>query len=157
MGWNGGRDENDLLEVEYFSNLFCPPEVTQMDGIEGSPEQANPFFSYPRSLFYLSFPPLVDYMISAFWNNGIVEQWNDDLEEMRRPSDLFSLVFQYSINPIFQHSIARLLFTDLSLSINNKFSRRQFFQPHGPKGVKFGGADSDLCPQAQLESIIESC
>jgi hypothetical protein len=83
MRWNGGRDENDLLEVEYVSNLFCPPEMTQMDGIEGSPEQANPFFSNPRSLFYLYFPPLVDGMISAFWNNGIVENWNDDLEEMR--------------------------------------------------------------------------
>jgi hypothetical protein len=50
-----------------------------------------------------------------------------------------------------------LSFSDLSFSINNKFSRGQFLQPHGAKRVEFGGADSDLCTQAQLESVIESC
>jgi hypothetical protein len=38
MGWNGGRDEDDLLKVEGFSNFLCSPEVTQMDGIEGPPK-----------------------------------------------------------------------------------------------------------------------
>jgi hypothetical protein len=38
MGWNGGRDEDDLVKVERFSNFLCTPEVTQMDGIEGPPK-----------------------------------------------------------------------------------------------------------------------
>jgi len=38
MGWNGGRYENDLVKVERLSNFLCTPEVTQMDGIEGSPK-----------------------------------------------------------------------------------------------------------------------
>jgi hypothetical protein len=38
MGWNGGRNEEDLLEVESLSNFFRPPEVTQMDGVEGPAE-----------------------------------------------------------------------------------------------------------------------
>jgi hypothetical protein len=42
MRGNGGRDENNLLEIESFSNLFCPPEVTQMDGIEGSSKKTDP-------------------------------------------------------------------------------------------------------------------
>jgi len=40
--WDGGRDEDDLLESECLPNLFCAPEVTQMNGIEGPPKQANP-------------------------------------------------------------------------------------------------------------------
>ncbi len=41
-----------------------------------------------------------------------------------------------------------LLYSYLSFSINNKFRRGQLFQPHGTKGVDFGGADSDLSTQA---------
>jgi hypothetical protein len=73
MGRDGGRDEDDLLEAKCFSNFFRSPEVTQMDGIEGPPEQANPLLRYPRFLFYLCFPPIVDRVVSALWNNGIVE------------------------------------------------------------------------------------
>jgi len=35
MGRNGGRDEDDLLELEGLPNFFCTPEMTKMDGIEG--------------------------------------------------------------------------------------------------------------------------
>jgi hypothetical protein len=35
MWWNGRWDEMDLLEVERLSNFLGPPEVTQMDRIEG--------------------------------------------------------------------------------------------------------------------------
>lgn len=38
MGWNGGRDEDNLLKVECLPNFLCTPEVTQMDGIEGPSE-----------------------------------------------------------------------------------------------------------------------
>ena len=50
-----------------------------------------------------------------------------------------------------------LSFSDLSFSINDKFSCCQLLQSHGAKGVEFGGADPDLCTEAQLESVIESC
>jgi hypothetical protein len=35
MGRNGGRDEDDLLELEGLPNFFCTPEMTKMNGIEG--------------------------------------------------------------------------------------------------------------------------
>jgi hypothetical protein len=35
MGRNGGRDEDNLLELEGLPNLLCTPEMTQMNGIEG--------------------------------------------------------------------------------------------------------------------------
>jgi hypothetical protein len=35
MGWNGGRDEDNLLKVECLPNFLCTPEVTQMDGMCG--------------------------------------------------------------------------------------------------------------------------
>jgi hypothetical protein len=38
MGGNGGGDEDDLLKKECLPNLFCTPEVTQMDGIESPSE-----------------------------------------------------------------------------------------------------------------------
>jgi len=38
MGRNGGRDENDLIEVEGLPNLFGPSEMAEMDGIEGPSE-----------------------------------------------------------------------------------------------------------------------
>jgi hypothetical protein len=41
MGWNGGRDENNLLQMKCLPNFFYTPEVTQMDGIEGAAEQPN--------------------------------------------------------------------------------------------------------------------
>jgi len=41
MGWNGCRDEDHLLESEGLPNLFRPPEMTPMDGIEGSSEKPN--------------------------------------------------------------------------------------------------------------------
>jgi len=41
MGWDGGRDEDDLLEVKCFSNFFRPPEVPLMDRVEGSSKETN--------------------------------------------------------------------------------------------------------------------
>jgi hypothetical protein len=41
MRWDGGGDEDDLLEPECLPNLFCAPKVTQMDGIEGTPKKPN--------------------------------------------------------------------------------------------------------------------
>jgi len=38
MRGDGGRDEDDFFEVKCPSNFFSPPEVTQMDGVKGSPE-----------------------------------------------------------------------------------------------------------------------
>jgi hypothetical protein len=35
MGWNVGRDENDLLQMKCLPNFFYTPEVTQMNRIEG--------------------------------------------------------------------------------------------------------------------------
>jgi hypothetical protein len=35
MGWNGGRDEDDLLQPEDLPNLLRTPEMTQMNGVEG--------------------------------------------------------------------------------------------------------------------------
>jgi hypothetical protein len=43
MGGNGGRDEDDLTELECLPNFFRAPEMTEMDGIEGPPKQPNPF------------------------------------------------------------------------------------------------------------------
>ena len=42
MGWNEGRDEIDLLQVKCLPDLFCTPEVTQMDRVEGTAKQPNP-------------------------------------------------------------------------------------------------------------------
>jgi len=36
MGGDGGRNEEDLLELECLPNFFCTPEMTKMDGIEGA-------------------------------------------------------------------------------------------------------------------------
>jgi hypothetical protein len=38
VGWNGGRDEDDLLELEGLPDFFCTPEMAQMNGIEGPSE-----------------------------------------------------------------------------------------------------------------------
>jgi hypothetical protein len=35
MGWNGGRDEDDLRELEGLPDFFRTPEMAQMNGIEG--------------------------------------------------------------------------------------------------------------------------
>jgi hypothetical protein len=35
MRWNGGRDEDDLLELERLPDFLCTPEMTEMDRIEG--------------------------------------------------------------------------------------------------------------------------
>jgi len=35
MGRNGGRDEDDLLQLEGLPNFLRTPEMTQMNGIEG--------------------------------------------------------------------------------------------------------------------------
>jgi hypothetical protein len=38
MRGDGGRDEDDLIEVEGLPNFFCTPEMTEMDGVEGPSE-----------------------------------------------------------------------------------------------------------------------
>jgi hypothetical protein len=38
MGRESSRYEDHFVKAEGFSNLFCSPEVTQMDGIECPPE-----------------------------------------------------------------------------------------------------------------------
>jgi hypothetical protein len=38
MGWDRGRNENNLLELKCLANFFRTPEVTQMDGVEGASE-----------------------------------------------------------------------------------------------------------------------
>lgn len=73
MGWNGGGDEDDLLELKRFSNLFGSPEVSLMDGIEGSSKKANPFFYGPMFLFYLCCPPAFNSTTLLFWNHGRME------------------------------------------------------------------------------------
>jgi hypothetical protein len=42
MGRDGGRDEDDFLELEGLPNFLCTPEMTQMYGIEGPSKQTNP-------------------------------------------------------------------------------------------------------------------
>jgi len=58
MRGDGGRDEDDFFEVKCPSNFFCPPEVTQMDGVKGSPEQAN--LSSCGLLSYFSTLPIIN-------------------------------------------------------------------------------------------------
>jgi hypothetical protein len=36
VGRNGGRDEDDLIELECLPNLFRTPEVAKMNGVESS-------------------------------------------------------------------------------------------------------------------------
>jgi hypothetical protein len=43
----------------------------------------------------------------------------------------------------------------LAIPVDNEFGGCQFFESHRAEGMKLGGADSYLCPQAELESIIE--
>ena len=47
MGWDGCWDKDHLREAECLPNFFCPPEVTQMDGIECPSEEPNPFLCRP--------------------------------------------------------------------------------------------------------------
>jgi hypothetical protein len=41
MRRNGGRNENDLLKVKNFPNLFCTAEVTQMNRIESPSKEPD--------------------------------------------------------------------------------------------------------------------
>jgi hypothetical protein len=41
MGRNGGRDKDDLVELECLPNLFRTPEMTEMDGVEGPSKQPD--------------------------------------------------------------------------------------------------------------------
>jgi hypothetical protein len=34
--WQGGRDEQDLVESTNFAHLFGNPQMREMDGIEGA-------------------------------------------------------------------------------------------------------------------------
>ena len=43
-----------------------------------------------------------------------------------------------------------LLFSYLSISINNIFRCRQFCQSHRPSGMELLGADADFCPKSKL-------
>ena len=43
MGRNGCWDEDHSFKPEGLLNLFCSPEMTQVDGIEGPSEEPNPF------------------------------------------------------------------------------------------------------------------
>jgi hypothetical protein len=52
MGRDRRRNEDDLLELECLPNLFRPPEVTQMNGVESPPKKTNP--PARRLLFDLS-------------------------------------------------------------------------------------------------------
>ena len=58
MGRNGGRDEDDLIELECLPNFFCTSEMTKMDGIEGTSKQPN--FSTFGLLFYFSILPYLE-------------------------------------------------------------------------------------------------
>jgi hypothetical protein len=58
MGRDRGRNEDNLLELECLPDFFRPPEVTQMDGIEGPAEQPNP--STRGLLFDLSTLPYIE-------------------------------------------------------------------------------------------------
>jgi hypothetical protein len=42
---NRRRDEDHLLEVKKLSNLLRSPEMSQMNGIKGPPEETHPLFS----------------------------------------------------------------------------------------------------------------
>jgi hypothetical protein len=48
MRREGRRDENHLLETEGFPNLFRPPQMTHMDGIEGAAKE--PYFPFTLCL-----------------------------------------------------------------------------------------------------------
>jgi hypothetical protein len=43
----------------------------------------------------------------------------------------------------------------LTIPVDNEFGGCQFFESHRAEGMKLGGADSYLSPQAELKSIIE--
>ena len=49
------------------------------------------------------------------------------------------------------------LFSDLSITVDDKFCSVQFLQPHETKGMDLRGADPYLCAQSQFESVIEPC
>jgi len=42
MGWDRGRNENNLIELKRLPNFFRTPEVTQMDRVEGASKQPKP-------------------------------------------------------------------------------------------------------------------
>ena len=58
MGREGSRYEDHFVKAEGFSNLFCSPEVTEMDGIECPPEKPDP--SLFSLLFNLRLPLILD-------------------------------------------------------------------------------------------------
>ena len=58
MGRNGGRDEDDLIQLECLPDLFGTPEVTEMDGVEGPSKQPN--FSTFGLLLYFSILPYLE-------------------------------------------------------------------------------------------------
>ncbi len=51
MGWDGCWDKDHLLKSEGLPNLFRPPEMTQMDRVEGTSKEPNPLLRCP--CFYL--------------------------------------------------------------------------------------------------------
>jgi len=73
VGRNGGRDKDDLLELECLPNFFCAPEMTEMDGIEGPSEQPDPSPYCSRLFFYLCLPLIAECVASRSWNDGIME------------------------------------------------------------------------------------
>jgi len=60
MGWDRGWNEDHLLELECLPNFFRTPEMTQMDGVEGTSKQPN---SPTRGLLF-DFSPL-PFLISS--------------------------------------------------------------------------------------------
>jgi hypothetical protein len=40
MGWRSGRDQQDLVQVESFPDLYGSPEMTQMNGVESATQKA---------------------------------------------------------------------------------------------------------------------
>ncbi len=128
MGGERGRNEDNLVELECLPNFFRTPEMTQMDGIEGPSEKTNP--STRELLFDLS---ILLFLVHSM-AHGVKK-----LQRHALCAPLYAFSFPY-----------------LAFSVHNKFCRRQFLQSHGAKGVEFGGANPDLCPQTQLEPVIES-
>ncbi len=166
----GGRDKDYFLKSEGLPNVFRSPEMTQMDGIEGSSKQPNPF-----SLSFFSDLPLPLSGINP--KSEISPAAGRRKRQAKRPlrtnpNQIPSpnapihpkkrvLMFRIlNIRSLSRHFVLRVfvLFSpDLSFSIHNELRGRQLLQSHGAEGMKFRGADPDLGAQTEFITVIEPC
>src|SRR5208337_3659485 len=139
MGRDRGRDEDNLLELKCLANFFRTSEVTQMDGVDGAPEQPNPAafsFRFFRHLQVLRNPVKFQIPISKSQTAPHPSPLPRGERDGVRGLEFRLLKYCLLFDP--WCSSFGALFSYLSFSVYDKFSRRQFLQPHGAEGVEFG-------------------